>query len=540
MAGSTFTCHFHAGASSTCRPAVEPCCVCPLRRHNDFPVMTKRGTWRTVALRYRNRVYFAMSFQLSRFAVFGLHGKFDIDIPIYDNRLILVGVNGLGKTTVVNLIYFLLTAQWTRLLECEFAIIAIRLDGKDIEISRQDIQSKSSLSERYEKVFARAAMRSPFPTRIIQRVVSHPAYPTIIDLPVPERDKAARALSYELEMPASYVMRVLSDIPRSVTEDLFESSKDTPVIGEFLSRMKASGDQQVIYLPTYRRIEQDLKSIFPSLEDEELRKMTARSEGMMNPRNRGHVELVQFGMQDVETKIADELEAIRERTRSQLTNLTASYLKDIISNRADAIETDLVRQLDDKLVTAVLNRVEENTLSAEDKREVKSAIGRIRSGESSYVARDKYLAYFFSRLLEIYVTLADSERSIRKLVETCNRYFERKSLVYNDIAFTAKIFDADGSELSWKVLSSGEKQVASLFTHLFLTRDKQQTVIIDEPELSLSVQWQRSLLPDISESDTCKLLIAVTHSPFIYANKLDAYAVDLSKHTVFQTRASQA
>ena len=303
--------------------------------------------------------------------------------------------------------------------------------------------------------------------------------------------------------------------------------------------MKEAGNQQVIYLPTYRRIEQDLKSIFPNLDDEELRKLTARSESMLNPRNRGHVELVQFGMQDVETKIANELEAIRERTRSQLTNLTASYLKDIISNRADAVETELLRQIDDDIVTAVLNRVEENTLSFEDKREVKSAIGRIRSGGSVFEARDKYLAYFFSRLLEIYVALAESERNIRKLVETCNRYFERKSLVYNDAAFTAKIVDADDSQLSWKVLSSGEKQVASLFTHLFLTRDREQTVIIDEPELSLSVQWQKSLLPDISDSDACKLLIAVTHSPFIYANKLDAYAVDLSKCITFQSRSTQ-
>jgi hypothetical protein len=480
-----------------------------------------------------------MSLQLTRFAVFGLHGKFDIDIPIFDNRLILVGVNGLGKTTVVNLIYFLLTAQWGRLLESEFVSIAIRLNGQDMEISRQDIQSKSNLSERYEKVFARFAMRSPFPTKVIQKVFSHPAYQAIVDLPSPARDKAARELSKDLEMPSSYVLRLLSDIPRSVTDDLFESAKDTPAVSEFLSIMKEAGNQQVIYLPTYRRIEQDLKSIFPNLDDEELRKLTARSESMLNPRNRGHVELVQFGMQDVETKIADELEAIRERTRSQLTNLTASYLKDIISNRADAVETELLRQIDDNIVTAVLNRVEENTLSFEDKREVKSAIGRIRSGGSVFEARDKYLAYFFSRLLEIYVALAESERNIRKLVETCNRYFERKSLIYNDAAFTAKIVDADDSQLSWKVLSSGEKQVASLFTHLFLTRDREQTVIIDEPELSLSVQWQKSLLPDISDSDACKLLIAVTHSPFIYANKLDAYAVDLSKCITFQSRSTQ-
>jgi len=400
-------------------------------------------------------------------------------------------------------------------------------------------RGQGHLSERVEKVFARFAARSPFPPRVIQKVFTHPSYLSILDLSPSARAKAARDLSRELDLPSSYVVRLLDEIPRSMTEDLFESRKDTPAISELLSALKDAGNQQVIYLPTFRRIEQDLKSIFPNLDDEELRKLTSRSSNALNPRNRGYVELVQFGMHDVETKIAGELEAIRERTRSQLTNLTASYLKDIISNRADAVETDLLRQMDDRLVAGVLDRVEENTLSHEDKREVRHAIDRIRSGGSVFDARDKYLAYFFSRLLEIYISLAESEKNIRGLVTTCNRYLERKHLLYNEAEFTVDIVDADDSALSWKVLSSGEKQVASLFTHLYLSGDAEQIVIIDEPELSLSVQWQKSLLPDIADSAACKLLIAVTHSPFIYANKLDAYAVDLSKFITFHSRASQ-
>lgn len=477
-----------------------------------------------------------MSIELSRFAVIDLHGKLNIDIPITDNTLILVGVNGLGKTTVVNLIYFMLTAQWERLLEYEFSAIELTLNGNPLRLNRADIQSKLKRSDRYDKLLARWAGRSPIPPRLFEGILSHPLFSDLIHEPISIREKYVAEIARDVGISSRYVSRIIDDMPRFVQEDLFAKSKDAPSIVEFLSVLKDAGNHQVIYLPTYRRIEQDIKSIFPNLDEDELRKITARSERMVSQRNRGHVELIQFGMKDVESRIAGELENIRERTRSELTNLTATYLKDIIGNRADAIPSDYFQSLDDKVVAAVLQRVEENTLSVEDKREIQSAIRRVREGNSGHEVRDKYLAYFFSRLREIYVSLAESEENIRKLVETCNRYFERKSLHYDDSSFAVNVVDGDGAILPWTVLSSGEKQVASLFTHLFLSRNTEQTVIIDEPELSLSVLWQKNLLPDIANSQNCKLLIAVTHSPFIYANHFDSYALDLSKCISFSSQ----
>lgn len=467
-----------------------------------------------------------MSISLTNFSIFGLHGKYDVRIPISDNKLILVGVNGLGKTTVVNAMYFLLSSQWARLLEIDFQTIYVEINGADIRLGRKDIQHKLSVAARHEKTIYRFASRSSLPTRLVHRVISHPLWPLTFDPSV--SSKAVREISRDMDVPPSYITKILNEL--SDKDDLFEQSrKDSSAMADFLGVLKEVGNHQVIYLPTYRRIEQDLKSIFPGLDDEDLRKLTYRGEGGSHPRVRGHIELVHFGMQDVEKKIDGELEAIRERTRSQLTNLTATYLKDIIRNRADAVETELFVDIGDDVISAVLERVEENTLSFEDKFEVRQAIHRIKQEGELADARDKYLAYFFSRLLEIYFNLQESERSIRSLFDTCNRYLERKRLVYDDATFTSAILDQDESSLTWKMLSSGEKQVASLFTHLFLAGDVDQTVIIDEPELSLSVPWQKNLLKDVSSSDRCKLLIAVTHSPFIYANDLDAYAIDLSR-----------
>lgn len=69
--------------------------------------------------------------------------------------------------------------------------------------------------------------------------------------------------------------------------------------------------------------------------------------------------------------------------------------------------------------------------------------------------------------------------------------------------------------ISLTQLSSGEKQIVSLFSKMYLECEEKNIVIIDEPELSLSLKWQQMLLPDIMRSGNCNLLITVTHSPFI-------------------------
>jgi ABC-type polysaccharide/polyol phosphate transport system ATPase subunit len=54
-----------------------------------------------------------MSASITQFRIQALHGlNRAIEIPIRDNRLVLVGENGTGKSTVANLIYYALTQQW--------------------------------------------------------------------------------------------------------------------------------------------------------------------------------------------------------------------------------------------------------------------------------------------------------------------------------------------------------------------------------------------------------------------------------------------
>ena len=75
-----------------------------------------------------------MSGLLTRFRIEGLHNLWTIDVAIEDNKLVLVGENGTGKTTIANLIYFFLTCQWHRLLSYSFKSILVTLDSEEITL----------------------------------------------------------------------------------------------------------------------------------------------------------------------------------------------------------------------------------------------------------------------------------------------------------------------------------------------------------------------------------------------------------------------
>ncbi len=63
-------------------------------------------------------------------------------------------------------------------------------------------------------------------------------------------------------------------------------------------------------------------------------------------------------------------------------------------------------------------------------------------------------------------------------------------------------------------LSAGEKQMLSFLCYNAFS--KNTAIFIDEPELSLHVDWQSLLLPTLLDQSTGNQFFVATHSPFIY------------------------
>jgi ABC-type lipoprotein export system ATPase subunit len=75
------------------------------------------------------------------------------------------------------------------------------------------------------------------------------------------------------------------------------------------------------------------------------------------------------------------------------------------------------------------------------------------------------------------------------------------------------------SAINSDALSAGEKQMLSFICYNAFYRDS--IVFIDEPELSLHVDWQRQLFSTLQSQKSNNQFIIATHSPFIYSKYPD-------------------
>ncbi len=251
-------------------------------------------------------------------------------------------------------------------------------------------------------------------------------------------------------------------------------------------------------------------------------------------------------MNDIQRKIERRCLELKNYFYDKLnSNLIGSYLDDILNKSYNNFDFNKISQIDEEALNYILKRLDDSVISKEGKNKLRDFVQSLQYNVANNDIEDKINAHFVWKLFQIYDFQQKEESDILKLIKICNEYLgSDKELVYNKDEFKVEIIlnqeinfrnnlrqlflDVDIikeekiNRIEFKDLSSGEKQIISLFTHLVLS-EKDYYIIIDEPELSLSVPWQEKLLTNILELDKCKGLLAVTHSPFIFQNNLRKY-----------------
>lgn len=443
------------------------------------------------------------SSQLKSFSIIGLFGSQNVVIPFKKNAVILIGENGSGKTTILNAIYYTLSCKFYRLSTIEFEVIVVDFkSGDKAEIAKSNLSlSRDSVNEK------------SVTSRLINTIPESELYEL---LSVGEENNFsvyASRLARKYEIP----LRVFRDWTEKVTknsDDLFDTSISTA-----RKIIEKNLEEELLYFPTYRRIEEDLNKLV--YEDRNL--SNSHSSIQLELFQERDSELIRFGMTDVDIKFKEITSSIKNSAIQWFSKVTGEMLSQLVDGIS--IEDDMKTVIKQpEALKIVLGRVGDNIPDTNKQR----IISLIKSDDIYSDKKYHPLIYFLSKLIRIYEQQREKDESIKRFAEVCNEYLRRKKIVYDESTVEISVVQARTNKtISLRDLSSGEKQIISLFSRIYLDPPGDFILLFDEPELSLSLEWQQKILPDILKSDKCKLLLSVTHSPFIFDNELDENAIDL-------------
>jgi len=437
--------------------------------------------------------------KIQSFEIIGLFGTDDIKIPFKDPVKILIGENGLGKTQVLNLFYFTLTKNFFRLSEYNFKNLTITFSNKKkIEISKKQVD------ELVEKMYKHPMVKelineigfSQFEMLRNKFLKDRKNWHRIEDNYIRSNTRFGR------KVPIHHVFRVFDEL--EMNEHKHSSTHFDKCKEDISNELKGL---EILYFPTYRRVEEDLYNL--GYDEDELK---------IDQDN----NLIQFGMGDVQKTFSRIENKIETLLKEGLSNFLKDVLKIVMSKNSE-IDRNIFDRINDEDLAIIFARAK--NLDKEIKDAVLESVAKKEFN-------DPLSGLILQKLVELYENQKELDNSVKAFRDACNKYLINKSVFYDESSIKIYIKSTrTDDKIDLKHLSSGEKQIVSMLSNVYLSEtDKRFLILFDEPELSLSIMWQKQLLPDILNSNKCDFLLAVTHSPFIFDNELDVFAVGMHEY----------
>ena len=279
---------------------------------------------------------------------------------------------------------------------------------------------------------------------------------------------------------------------------------------------------EILYLPTYRRIEIPLQRT----PRHHHRRPSSRFRRAREAGRRELLDLdIQFGLSDVSERLNHLFETIQRQSNIGYRSLSANIIDDFLAGlprQRHPVPPEGLPEIE--ALARFFSRIY-NRGSPDDRLE--SLRNLYDSGQID-TDEHRILRYFLTKLSVVVEQTKELEADIEAFVHKANGYLkmssDEKVLEYDPNEMKVIVHNPwTEQEVDLDDLSSGEKQVLSILARLYLYPE-QKIVLVDEPELSLSIDWQKCFLPDLLFSPSCAQLLAITHSPFIFDNQLDPYA----------------
>lgn len=443
--------------------------------------------------------------------LFGEENKNTV-IDFNEDLTILVGKNGSGKTTILNILNAIFNSSYYDLLRYTFNKIEITFDDFGLIVKRFN-----------KRVIV---IRSDW-----REVLTENSIDTEVHEIITEED--FDRIEKSIENMTSIKNYLFHEINKEHEENMFNHKRFDFKI-------------QSLYFPTYRRTEIDFSELLWDLQEFAPRNNKYFRDKFMFQNqfinNRFENTVVGISNKDIEEIVKNEWIKISNIETQKLNSLISDFFFSFleINSESDSIDlktidakelNDQIKQIFKKTGLAKIGMNSWASKIDDYTSKIIKAQGKTREMGGNSKDEDD-----LEKLLEHFSFVNSISHSIGKIKDIINIYndacssiesikspFKDLEKILTEFFYPKRAFIEDGElyfkkgidKLNFEDLSAGEKQLATLFVYSGLAAKDNSIIIIDEPELSLHVTWQRNIIRNLLSNKKRLQYIISTHSPFV-------------------------
>lgn len=446
--------------------------------------------------------------RISSFSIDGLNGLFhyqDCSAPgSLSDLMILYGDNGSGKTTILNLIFHLLSPQSGR--------------GHLNAIARVPFKSlKVNLSDNTCVSAERTGNPTGFP--IIFRIARQGAKATEYIF-IPE-DMRNAVIQEFMERELSRQKQGQDYKKRQNWERFYKTSElispfsftgpDDDKHKKYISVLQEI-NLKVYLMSTDRRIRCDSIA-----EVAEVRQSSDRARARDDIINQARATYLTHALGQASRFINRQLISATDKGSKNTNDIYAELIGRIAAETTNSESGNITESINNSITKLGDLEIQNKNLASLGIAPALDFASMINSvGTSSIPSQpflDKVLRPYIDSLNAQYAALNPIGDVLKTFLSLLNALFKFKSLSFSPKSgFVINGFN--GEPLEPEQLSSGEQQLLLIFCYLLVATEDQSIFMIDEPEISLNIKWQRELIDamrEINKNSKTQIIIA-THS----------------------------
>lgn len=418
--------------------------------------------------------------RITKIAVLKLFGNEDLNHDItlnLESRITIIhGPNGVGKTVILRLLHGLFNYEYELFRAISFEEFRVEFEGGD-SITIRELKDSGEISMQFDdgtgELFTRFTPDQIVENAKLLEIVesSEPAFVQIL---------LDKDYYWRQDTSALYSR---DDFLKTYPEVITEAYGEVP---DWFERIQQETDTEFIRT---QRLEADLAYMAGAIAEQSITQSSTPDSIMMQAPT------------SPLRKIADRLTSYRVQTSDE--SASSGFRDRFLHSLARVLLTNPGPAhflLSERIVQILTSEIEKSLRKRKVKRQLTE---RVRPAAERATDDE----------------MQEAQIMLKEIVN--------ERLAYKDLDFDSNeglvVLTLNGSTVPLEGLSSGEQHLILLYSRLLLEAKSDDLILIDEPEISLHVSWQRRFLEDIqriAELRRFDVLIA-THSPQIVSDKWD-------------------